>query len=775
MNKGFIGIVLLVVVAILAATFVLTKKDSEVNKTLFFYELIPTNFTNEILEIKKPYQVVEELLTSSLIWKELDENQTQLENFWNSTDSQFNSIKEKAEAFYLFSTDKSNYFLFELGTNLDSINAKEGYSAYLFHNFLLYSTSNLSEFHTKYEEEASLIEHHSFERILNQKTTNKEGIKLYQKKIEEWNVHEITFLPEQVFSSSNVKRQQSRSSFSGKLDLTIFDYLPARFHAIEITQKDTLVVTQADSVYYADISKKCDCDALFSLTNWRQHSQIKFVPFEDSNEIMLVKLTDLSDFEDAMKDLMPDSIFFQEGNHQINYLGEGIKIGSFQKNYTYVLRIDDYVYFGEEKSQLEKMDFRVFSGLTVSSSEEVSTFINHNISRSSFYIAITQGLKLGVVESKKGLSLYQEKNQTEDLNYVSFIYSQEIEIGKGMVNPKWIKSFDTRLTNRIYKVENHRTNDHNYLVQDENNVIYFVSPNGEINWSKGIEGEIVGNVKNIDLFGNQKKQLIFNTSNQLFLLDILGRNVGDFPVVIKDSAIANVSVMDYDKDLNFRFLVPTMAGIKSVNTQGELVKGWAQPKTKSSVVGDIAHLLISSLDYILVQDNTHNLYFLNRRGEERHKVSARFGTPFMVTKGSSINSTRALYFDSIENTICRQFFSDKPVSILLSPQKKITQFFFVDFDQDEEKDFVLIFGNELVVYGQDLIIKEKIELPEIYSQLRVREGEVSYINALNDLVITRKGKNHLIERVEYYELDKVKNRLRVLVKSGNNLKLLHLQ
>jgi len=76
MNKGFIGIVLLVVMAILAATFVLTKKDSEVNKTLFFYELIPTNFTNEILEIKKPYQVVEELLTSSLIWKELDENQT---------------------------------------------------------------------------------------------------------------------------------------------------------------------------------------------------------------------------------------------------------------------------------------------------------------------------------------------------------------------------------------------------------------------------------------------------------------------------------------------------------------------------------------------------------------------------------------------------------------------------------------------------------------------------------------------------------------------------
>lgn len=775
MNRGFIGIVFLVIVAILAATFVLTKNNTRDTQSLHFYEFIPGNFTSEIIEVKQPYLLVEELLTSSLIWKELEENNLELESFWNSNDSQFNSMKENAKALYLFAHRENNYFLFELGAPLDSINPKKGFSSYLNHNFLLYSANDLSEFKTKCEEEAPLFDNPSFQRILTQKTKSKEGIKLFQKKSEEWNVHEITFLPEQLFSSSNVKRQDKKYSFDGQLDLTIFDYLPARFHQIEINQKDTILVSQSDSLYYSEVSKTCFCDGFFALTNWRQQSETNVVPLGDSNEVVLVKINDLSDFVDAMKDLKPDSISFNEGNHQLNYLGEGIRINSLPKKYNYVLRIDDYAYFSQEKTQLEKMDFKIFSGLTVNSSEEVSTFIKNNISRGSFHISISKGFDLGGLKSSKGLSMYQEKNQTSDLDYVSFIYSQEIEIGKGMVNPKWKKSFAANLNNRIYRVKNHRTNDHDYLIQDENHVIYFVSPNGEINWSRNIGKRIVGEVKNIDVFGNQKKQLIFNTSNQLFLIDILGRDVGAFPVTIKDSATANVSIMDYDQDLNFRFMVPTLAGIKSVNIQGELVNGWAQPVTKSPVTGDIHHLLIANLDYLLVQDKEYHFYFYNRRGEERHKVSAVFGAPFYLTQGSTINNSRALFFDSSENTISRQFFGDKPVSILLSPQKKITQFFFMDFDQDDEKDFVLIFGDELVVYGQDLIIKEKMELPESYSQLRVGKEGVSYINVLKDLVISRNGKNHLIEKVEYYQIDMVKNRLRVLVKYGNDLKLLHLQ
>lgn len=775
MNKGLVGIVILSFVAFLAALFVINARNSRHSESISFHEVIPANLTREIIQINHPYRVVEDLLNSNLIWKELEVNETDLVDFWSSNDSQFNELKTEALVLYYFQSNSLNYFLLEFENRLDSVSKLPKFNSLVLHNFVLFTKGEVKEFAKKYEEEAPLGEVYSFKNLLLPKPNQTEGIHLYQKKNESWNIHEITFLPEQIFSSSNVTKGNSFNEFTGKLDLSIFDYLPARFGLIDITQTDSLVSDYFKMKDSLSLSVQCGCDPQFSLTGWMEGPLINFIPMGDSSPIFLVKTNSLTNFINGMRDLKPDSLLFSEDNNTINYLGEHIMAKGFEMPFQFVLRIDDNVYFSNSKSQLEKLNFRIFSGLTVSSSEQVFTFIKNNISKGAYSISIRQGLSLGLLKSKKGLTLFQEKNQTEQLDYVSFIYSKEIEIGKGMVNPKWIQSFSESLANKIFKVKNHRTLDHNYLVQDKNDMLHFISPNGEVSWSKEVNGKILGDIKNIDLYGNQKYQLIFNTMNELYIVDILGRDVEDFPVGIKDTATANVSVMDYDKDLNFRFLVPTKAGIKSVNKQGELVSGWSQPLTKNTVLGDIEHILIQNLDYILVKDEFNKLYFFNRKGEERHQVSARFGTPFYLFEGSSIRATRAIFLDSIENTICRQFFDDKPVSILLSPQKRITQFFFVDWDKDGQKEFVLAFDDEIVIYGQDLIIKDRIILPTSYTKLKVWEEGVSYINEINELVIRLKEKNHLVEKAEAYELDVVKNRLRVLVKYGNDIKLLHLQ
>ncbi len=774
MKRGLLGIGLLFILAILAALFVINSEKEKITGNVSFYEVIPSNFTNEIIEIKQPNLWIEELLNSNLIWKELDKNQFDLVDFWNSKDSQFNQLKVNSKSLLYFSSEGVGYYMFELEQRLDSVSARVGFSSLILNNFVLFTKGDLKQFNKRYEEEASIGELTSFQSIKQRKTKSKDGINLFMKNNEHWDLHEVTFLPEQIFSSSNAKRDSSEGSFSGQLDFTLFDFLPARFQSITLLQTDSLSFSN-DNGWLSSLSEKCGCDAQFSLFGWMKSPLAHVVPMGDTNEIVLVKTNSLIEFLDGMRVLKADSIPFSDENGTINFFQDGISLGNAQRPFHYVLRIDDYIYFGHDKSQLEKLNFRIFSGLTVSSSEQVYTFIKNNINKSAYSIEIKQGLYLGVLEGKNGLSLFQKKNQTDELDYVSFVYSQEIEIGKGMVNPKWVKSFSAELKNKIYKFKNHRTNDHNYVIQDENNVMHFVSPNGEVTWSRDLGNQIVGEIKRIDLFGNNKYQLIFNTHNQLFLIDVLGRNVGDFPVTIKDSATENISVVDYDKDLNFRFLIPTTAGIKNVNSQGYLVDGWLQPITNEAVTGDVSHLLINNLDYLLVRDKSHKAYFYNRKGEVRHQISARFGEPFYVFQGSSIESTRALFLDSNENSICRQFFEDKPVSILLSPQKKINQFFFVDYDGNKERDYVLVFSDEVVVYGQDLIIKERVVLPEFHKDLKVWEEGIGYINEINELVINLKGKNHLIERVESYELDEVKNRLRVLVKFGNDLKLLHLQ
>ena len=148
--------------------------------------------------------------------------------------------------------------------------------------------------------------------------------------------------------------------------------------------------------------------------------------------------------------------------------------------FSYVLRIDEYVYFGNSLTQLEKLNVRVFSGITITSNEELSLFIKNNVNKSAYYIALQKGLLISSIKSNIGISLLQKSKQTEVLNYSSFIYSKELEIGKGIVNPKWIIDFDSPLTNTIFTVNNHRTDDINYAIQDKNHTLYFVSPNGDI-------------------------------------------------------------------------------------------------------------------------------------------------------------------------------------------------------------------------------------------------------------------------------------------------------
>ena len=227
--------------------------------------------------------------------------------------------------------------------------------------------------------------------------------------------------------------------------------------------------------------------------------------------------------------------------------------------------------------------------------------------------------------------------------------------------------------------------------------------------------------------------------------------------------------MDYEKDLNFRFLVPTTQGIKSINKQGQIVKGWSQPKQMSEVLVDINHLLINNLDYIQVQDSKGKLYFYNRKGEVRHTVSSTFNNEIYILQGSSIEQTRAIYFDSISNSVKKQFFSDKAVSILLSPEAKIKEFFFVDYNKDNNSNFVLVFENEVKIYGQDLIIQKRLELPSNITQFEIWKGGYGFLNQFDDFTITQGQDIKVIEEVNGYRIDFYKDKVRAIIKGDNNL------
>jgi hypothetical protein len=232
--------------------------------------------------------------------------------------------------------------------------------------------------------------------------------------------------------------------------------------------------------------------------------------------------------------------------------------------------------------------------------------------------------------------------------------------------------------------------------------------------------------------------------------------------------------MDYDQNQNFRFLVPTVKGIKSVNKNGDLVKGWEQPSPVNKVVGDVEHLLINNKDYITARDEQNRLYFYNRKGEVRHSVSATFGYPILWTKGSTIEKSRAVFLDTSSNSIKRQFFSDVSATGLIQADQQITGFSYLDYDGDNNPDFVLIFDNKILVYSQDMVVIQKIELPKNVGKVTVFKGGYAFVNQFGDLSLTQKDSIKIINGVDEYRIDFYKNTLRVLIVRNKEFKLLHL-
>ena len=204
------------------------------------------------------------------------------------------------------------------------------------------------------------------------------------------------------------------------------------------------------------------------------------------------------------------------------------------------------------------------------------------------------------------LQKFTENERSNDLKK-KFIVNLENET---ITNPQWIR--------------NHRTKEEDIIIQDYNNKIYLFSNEGKLYWKKIVDGNIIGFVEQVDLFKNGRLQIAFRTENRLYVLDRNGKNVKPFPIKIPDSKnLIPLSVFDYDKNRNYRFLVTQDNNILMYDKNGKKVSGFKFKKTSSSIINSPKHIRFGSKDYIVIQEENGYLKILNRQGKTRIKVNEK--------------------------------------------------------------------------------------------------------------------------------------------------------
>jgi hypothetical protein len=275
---------------------------------------------------------------------------------------------------------------------------------------------------------------------------------------------------------------------------------------------------------------------------------------------------------------------------------------------------------------------------------------------------------------------------------------------EGVSNSLWSLKLKSSVIRAPELMKNHRTNTLEVLIQDVENSMHLISATGKIKWSKEIEGAIIGKVKQIDVYGNNKWQMLFNTSSKIHLVDINGNEVKGFPVELKAPATNSVTVLDYEKNKEYRILVAcSNKKIYNYNQEGKIIEGWNFNLTESLVVNELQHFVSESKDYILFTDISGNIYMVDRRGGKRidltQKINTNLHELIEFEKGFTFTASKLTYQDS--NTICKIEFDDTKTCFMLDSSHSEFDLSMVDLDGNNLSDYVVNYFNRIEIYGPD--------------------------------------------------------------------------
>ena len=345
--------------------------------------------------------------------------------------------------------------------------------------------------------------------------------------------------------------------------------------------------------------------------------EISFV--EDQEKFLILGISNTEQLEDYFKLNDIDNL---KDIKKIN-LGLDLEtlINSFDKktSFVYAALIDNALVITQSVSQIKKIIN--------------SKAIKDNLNSNSKYLSYKNQ------KSKKHSFFWVNNNlNSMDLNYYPFIgFSGVINENIALLDFDYSKLNQSKETNEIFTeffltfeneinsdpiwLKNHINNQYDFAFQDSENYLYYYSNKGSQYWKKKIPKKIIGDIKQIDIYKNGRLQIIFRTEDRLYVLDRNGNEVKELSFEI-DSGENNIpiSIFDYEKNRNYRFLVTNDNIIEMFDSRGKKVSGFKPNTFESSIIKSPVHIRIDGKDFIIVQLENGDLKILDRRGRDRINI-----------------------------------------------------------------------------------------------------------------------------------------------------------
>lgn len=223
--------------------------------------------------------------------------------------------------------------------------------------------------------------------------------------------------------------------------------------------------------------------------------------------------------------------------------------------------------------------------------------------------------------------LILQLNADTGFSHINFLAHQGS--GQNLTSTRVAENLQIKIENQILKgpfyFSNHQTHRKDIAVQDHANTLHlYNSANGKKYWSKTLDSPILGEVHEIDLYKNGRKQLAFATHSGLYILDRSGEEVKPFPIKFKDKVTQGLAVFDYSNNSDYRLVIIQGKDVLMYDKNAKIVRGFEYTKAASNIIMPAQHIRIGSRDYIVFAEENGKLQIRDRRGKNRVTVAGKY-------------------------------------------------------------------------------------------------------------------------------------------------------
>ncbi len=246
-------------------------------------------------------------------------------------------------------------------------------------------------------------------------------------------------------------------------------------------------------------------------------------------------------------------------------------------------------------------------------------------------------------------------------------------------------------------------------VQDTARQLYLFSADGVLQWKRTLDGLLRSPVYALTPGNAATPLLLFNTADNIYLTDLRGEPVNNFPIHLQSPAANGLLPVDFDntRDYNF-FLACANGNLYGYNLAGRPLDGWNPLMGVGPARHDMLHLQTASKDYLALLNDGGELHVWRKDAGYRFapiKWQGDFPSP-LYCQNLPDSSKLSVYnrFVAVTAAGSAQVVNLEGQQFRLSlapPGVNNARFAFGDVTGDARFDYVSLYDTTLAVYAYE--------------------------------------------------------------------------